>query len=78
DWSSDVCSSDSAKRAKAQEILERAKKGEDFAELANEFTDDPGNDPTPGGKKRGGLYENVRTGQMIKSFEDAALARFGR
>lgn len=63
-----------AKRAKAQEILERAKKGEDFAELANEFTDDPGNDPAPGGKKRGGLYENVRTGQMIKSFEDAALA----
>ncbi|MER3631021.1 MAG: hypothetical protein C4325_01635 [Blastocatellia bacterium] len=62
------------KRAKAQEILERAKKGEDFATLANEFTDDPGNSPNLDGKKRGGLYENVRTGQMIKQFEDAALA----
>lgn len=62
------------KRAKAQEILERAKKGEDFAALANEFTDDPGNSPNLDGKKRGGLYENVRTGQMIKEFEDAALA----
>lgn len=31
------------KRLKAEEILNRAKSGEDFAKLANEFTEDPGN-----------------------------------
>ena len=31
------------KRAQAQQILDRAKAGEDFAALANEFTQDPGN-----------------------------------
>ncbi|MBK9768924.1 MAG: peptidylprolyl isomerase [Chloracidobacterium sp.] len=31
------------KRAKAQGLLDRAKAGEDFASLANEFTEDPGN-----------------------------------
>src|SRR5215204_326691 len=33
----------SAKRTKANQILGRAKSGEDFAKLANEFSDDPGN-----------------------------------
>lgn len=64
----------SAKRAKAEEILGRAKAGEDFAALANEFSQDPGNNGGPDGKKRGGLYENVRMGQMVKPFEDAAMS----
>ncbi|MGD9630449.1 MAG: peptidylprolyl isomerase [Pyrinomonadaceae bacterium] len=63
-----------AKRAKAEEILNRAKAGEDFAALANEFSEDPGNNGGPEGKKRGGLYENVRAGQMVKPFEDAAMS----
>lgn len=63
-----------AKKQKAQEILDRAKNGEDFAALANEFSDDPGNNGGADGKKRGGLYENVRLGQMVKPFEDAAMA----
>jgi parvulin-like peptidyl-prolyl isomerase len=64
----------SEKRAKAEEILARAKNGEDFAALANEFSEDPGNDAGGEGQKRGGLYENVRTGQMVKPFEEAALS----
>ncbi|MBK9162718.1 MAG: peptidylprolyl isomerase [Acidobacteria bacterium] len=64
----------SAKRAKADEILARAKGGEDFAALANEFSEDPGNNAGEDGKKRGGLYENVRLGMMVKPFEEAALA----
>ncbi len=61
------------KRAKAEEILNRAKSGEDFAKLANEFTEDPGN---KGAKDelQGGLYKDVTKGRMVKPFEEAALA----
>ena len=62
-----------AKKAKAQQILERAKKGEDFAKLANEFTQDPGNTDA-NGVKQGGLYSDVRRGMMVEPFEKAALA----
>lgn len=57
-----------AKRTKAEEILNRAKGGEDFAALAKEFSEDPGS------KDKGGQYENVRMGQMVKPFEDAAMS----
>ena len=58
----------SAKRTQAEEILNRAKGGEDFAALAKEFSTDPGS------KDKGGLYENIRLGQMVKPFEDAAMS----
>jgi len=61
------------KKAKAEEILQRAKKGEDFAALANEFSEDPGN-KNPKGEPQGGLYKDVQKGRMVKPFEDAALA----
>ncbi len=61
------------KKAKAQEILDRAKNGEDFAKLANEFTEDPGN-KDPKGDLQGGLYKDVKKGQMVPPFEQAALA----
>lgn len=65
----------SQKKAKAEEILARAKGGEDFAALANEFSEDPGNKGMgEGAQPKGGLYENVRKGQMVKPFEEAALA----
>lgn len=57
-----------AKRTKAEEILNRAKGGEDFAALAKEFSEDPGS------KDKGGQYENVRAGQMVKPFEDGAMS----
>jgi parvulin-like peptidyl-prolyl isomerase len=61
------------KRAKAEEILNRAKSGEDFAKLANEFSEDPGNTNAKG-EKQGGLYENVAKGKMVPAFEEAALS----
>ena len=62
-----------AKRTQAEQILERAKAGEDFAALANEFSQDPGN-KGPDGNPKGGLYEDVPKGQMVPAFEQAALA----
>lgn len=56
------------KKAKAEEILNRVKGGEDFATVAKETSEDPGS------KDKGGLYENVRMGQMVKPFEDAAMS----
>ncbi len=61
------------KKAKAQEILNRAKTGEDFAALADEFSQDPGN-KGPDGKGQGGLYKDVPKGRMVAPFEQAALA----
>lgn len=61
------------KKAKAEEILARAKGGEDFAKLANEFSEDPGNKNAKG-EGQGGIYKDVTKGRMVKPFEDAALA----
>ena len=61
------------RRAEAQRILERAKAGEDFAALANEFSEDPGN-IRESGAKAGGLYSNVPVGRFLEAFETAALA----
>lgn len=47
-----------AARKKAEGILERIKKGEDFAALAKEFSDDPGS------KDKGGQYP----GEMVENF----------
>lgn len=60
------------KRSKAQGILDRAKAGEDFAALANEFSEDPGNKGTDG-TPQGGIYKDVPKGRMVAPFEAAAL-----
>jgi len=62
------------KRTKAQEILNRAKGGEDFAALANEFSEDPGNMDPQTKQKKGGLYADTPKGRMVPAFEQAALA----
>ncbi|MBN1479439.1 peptidylprolyl isomerase [candidate division KSB1 bacterium] len=54
-------------KQKAEEVLARAKSGEDFAALATEFTEDPGS------QANGGLYESFPKGRMVKEFEDAAF-----
>jgi PPIC-type PPIASE domain len=62
-----------AKRQQAQQILDRAKAGEDFAALANEFSQDPGNKGA-NGEMQGGLYKDIAKGRMVAPFEQAALA----
>ena len=64
----------SAKKTKAEEILSRAKAGEDFATLANEFSEDPGNTNPQTQAKNGGLYADTPKGRMVPAFEQAALA----
>lgn len=55
-------------RAKADDLLARIKKGEDFAKLASENSDDPGS------KTQGGDLSWFARGQMVPSFEKAAFA----
>lgn len=64
----------SSKKAKAEEILNRAKAGEDFAALANEFSEDPGNTDPQTEAKKGGLYSDTPKGRMVPAFEEAALS----
>src|SRR5438046_10742570 len=59
--------SDETKRAAAAKILARAKAGEDFASLADQYSEDPGN-VAADGKKNGGLYADVPVGMMVPPF----------
>ena len=54
-------------RKKAQAVLERARKGEDFVKLVEENSDDPGS------KSKGGEYEFGRKSGMVQAFEDASF-----
>ena len=54
-------------RKKAEEVLAKARGGEDFTELAKQYSEDPGS------KDKGGLYEDFARGQMVKPFEDASF-----
>jgi foldase protein PrsA len=56
------------KKKKADEVLKKVQAGGDFAELAKEYSEDPGS------KDNGGLYENIAKGQFAPEFEAAALA----
>jgi len=51
----------------AQDVLQKALKGEDFGNLAKQYSEDPGS------KNNGGLYENIKNGQFMKEYEDAVL-----
>lgn len=53
-----------AAQEKAQGILERAKNGEDFDALMNEFSEDPGSQTQPDGYI-------FTTGEMVEEFENA-------
>ncbi len=59
---------DAAARKKADEALARAQKGEDFATLASQLSEDPGS------KERGGDLGWFGAGVMAKPFEEAAMA----
>lgn len=51
------------RKKKAQDILDRVNNGEDFAELAKEYSEDTGSAQT------GGQYD-VQKGQMVPEFEE--------
>jgi len=55
------------KRKLAEEILKRARAGEDFAKLAREYSEDPGS------KDKGGEYTFPR-GRMVPEFESVAFS----
>lgn len=55
-----------AKRKVAEDLLKRARAGEDFAKLAKEFSEDPGS------RDNGGEYTFPR-GQMVAEFETVAF-----
>jgi len=54
-------------RSLAMQILQRAKSGEDFAELAQTYSEDEGS------RDKGGDVGFFKRGQMVKPFEDAAF-----
>jgi peptidyl-prolyl cis-trans isomerase C len=56
-----------AKRKLAEDLLKRARAGEDFAKLAKEYSEDPGS------KDTGGEYTFPR-GKMVPEFEAAAFS----
>ncbi|HKY35893.1 MAG TPA: peptidylprolyl isomerase [Polyangiaceae bacterium] len=52
----------------ATEVLGKAKKGQDFAGLAKQYSDEPG------AKDRAGALGKFQKGAMVKPFADAAFA----
>lgn len=56
-----------ALRARAEEVLAKARSGADFAQLAEEFSDDPS------AKGRGGYLGYVKGGRLVYPFEKVAF-----
>lgn len=54
-------------KERAENIFVRVNNGEDFAKLANEYSEDPGSN------KNGGLYENVKLGDFVSEIEEVAV-----
>jgi NIMA-interacting peptidyl-prolyl cis-trans isomerase 1 len=54
--------------AVAEEVLRKAKAGDDFARLALDYSDEPN------ASARGGSLGRFGHGQMVKAFEEAAFA----
>jgi len=55
-------------RKKAESIREEAQKGKDFAQLAKQYSEDPGT------KDKGGDLGFISRGQVVPEFEEAIFA----
>lgn len=60
---------DEQAKARAEEVLAKAKAGGDFAALAKEYSDDPGS------KDNGGTYSDVAVSSWVPEFKEAALTQ---
>ncbi len=63
-----------SRRARAAEILAKVKAGGNFAALADEYSEDPGNKDAQTGKPQGGLYDWRNRAYYVKEFSDASWA----
>ncbi|NEW05991.1 peptidylprolyl isomerase [Paenibacillus sp. SYP-B3998] len=54
--------------ARAKEVQQKLKNGEDFTSLAKTYSDDPGS------KDNGGLYSDVEVSQWVAGFKKAAIS----
>lgn len=67
-FTADTYGSDSKAYSEAKQVLYQwkkdGKKVDDFVSLAAQYSEDPGSSST------GGLYENVKKGQMVEAFEN--------
>ena len=72
-WEKKPSSDDSSRVLdECQEIINQLNNGSDFSELANTYTQDPGNQVSPD-SGRGGDLGWFGRGQMVKPFEEAAF-----
>ena len=61
-------------KKKAQDILNQAKKGANFEELAKKYSEDGGTPGNPGSKDKGGDLGWIIQGQTVPEFEKAAFS----
>ena len=59
---------DAAVKKQIEDIRAKAVAGEDFAQLANKYSEDEGS------SKKGGVYDFFSHGTMVKEFEDSAFS----
>lgn len=59
-----------AVKVRAQEVLDRIKAGEDFTELANQFSEDPSNTVPDTNEKRGGDLGYAPQGSYVEEFDN--------
>jgi len=72
DTEKDQAKKEADAKKKIDEIAAKVKAGEDFAKLADEYSEDPGN--VRDGKKQGGDLGWFSRGRMVQEFENAAFA----
>ncbi len=68
----DQAKREAAAKTKIDEVLAKVKAGEDFAKLADQYSED--NNMDPDGKKKGGSLGWYTRGQMMPEFEKASFA----